>query len=111
MKQAGRVPGEVRVHLKGRNLGVTEAIRAQVEHKMSRLYKYLDRLQSIDVELWTEKTREAGLHHHVEASTHVAGKMMRVATTQPDLYAAVDEAVDRLYRQLNRRKERLKSHQ
>lgn len=110
MKQGPSSSAELTVHVKGKHLPITPALRDHVVAKMSRLDKYLDRLQSIEVELSTEKTRDAGHHNHVEATTHVAGKVVRVCTSHEDMYAAVDEAVDKLYRQLNRRKERLKGH-
>jgi putative sigma-54 modulation protein len=96
--------------VKGKNMAIDDALREQVVHKMRKLDKYLDLLQEIEVEICHEKTRDAGSRNHVEATTHVAGRTLRVATENGDVQAAVDEAVDRLYRQLNRKKERMKSH-
>lgn len=110
MKKEHRTSGRVDVHVKGKNLTITAALQDQVVNKMHRLDKYLDRLERIDVELWTEHTREADQHNHVEATAHVLGRTIRVATVHSEMYAAVDEAVDKLYRQLNRHKERIKSH-
>lgn len=110
MKQGQRPPGEVNVQVKGKNLAVTPALEAHVVEKMRCLDKYLDRLSQIEVELECEKTRDAAHHNHVEATARVAGRTIRVATSDSDMYAAIDEAVDKLYRQLNRQKERMKSH-
>jgi putative sigma-54 modulation protein len=98
------------VHVKGKNLTVTPALHDQVVRKMERLDKYLDRLQVIDVELCMEKTRDLDQQCHVEATTHVAGRTLRVTGTNGEMYAAVDQVVDKLYRRLNRHKERLKAH-
>ncbi len=110
MKHGQRVSGEVNVQVKGKNLTITPALERQVVEKMGRLDKYLDRLSELEVELWCEKTRDAGHHNHVEATARVAGRTIRVTTSNGDMYAAIDEAVDKLYRQLNRQKERMKSH-
>jgi putative sigma-54 modulation protein len=110
MKKSRHSEGEVQVHVKGKNLTVTPALHDQVVRKMERLDKYLDRLQTIDVELCMEKTRDLDQQCHVEATTHVAGRTLRVTATDGEMYAAVDEVVDKLYRRLNRRKERLKAH-
>lgn len=110
MKKGQRARTGVSVQVKGKNLPVTPALRDQVVHKMNKLDKYLDRLDQIEVELSTEKTRDADHHNHVEATTHVAGRTIRVTSVHGDMYAAIDEAVDKLYRQLNRQKERMKSH-
>jgi putative sigma-54 modulation protein len=57
-----------------------------------------------------EKTRDLDQQCHVEATTRVAGRTLRVTGTDGEMYAAVDEVVDKLYRRLNRHKERLKAH-
>ncbi|MGI8827739.1 MAG: ribosome hibernation-promoting factor, HPF/YfiA family [Chloroflexota bacterium] len=98
------------VQVKGNRFSVTPDVRHHVVHKMQRLQKYFDRIISIDVELSSERTRDADHQNHVEATTHVAGRTIRVTAAHGDMLAAVDEAVDKLYRQLNRQKERLKSH-
>jgi putative sigma-54 modulation protein len=82
----------------------------QVVSKMQRLDRYLDRLQTIDVELCKERTRAIEHQNQVEVSARVPGRTIRVATNNADMLAAVDEAVDKLYRQLNRKKERMKDH-
>lgn len=110
MGKTNRTAGGVSVHVKGKNLSITPALRDQVVHKMTKLDKYLDRLQEIEVELCTEKTRQADHHNQVEATTHVLGRTIRVTAANSDMYAAIDEAVDKLYRQLNRKKERVKGH-
>jgi putative sigma-54 modulation protein len=110
MKRTRRDAGDVVVHVKGKNLTVTPALHDQVVRKMERLDKYLDRLQVIDVELCMEKTRDLDQQCHVEATTRVAGRTLRVTGTDGEMYAAVDQVVDKLYRRLNRRKERLKAH-
>jgi putative sigma-54 modulation protein len=91
-------------------MSVSPALREHVVHKMERLDKYLDRLNEIEVELSTEKTREAAFHNLVEATARVRGHTFRAATTNADMHTAIDEAVDKLYRQLNRTKERMKAH-
>lgn len=102
--------GQVVVRVKGKNLTVTPALRDHVVQKMRRLDKYFDRLSDIEVELSSEQTRQAEHHHHVEATTRVLGRVIRVTTMSADTYAAIDDAVDKLYRQLNRHKERIKAH-
>lgn len=110
MKKGRRTPGGVSVHVKGRNIAITPALHDLVVHKMHRLDKYLDRLDEIEVELGQENTRAAPQQHHVEAATRVLGKTLRVKASHPEMASALDQAVDRLYRQLNRTKERIKAH-
>jgi putative sigma-54 modulation protein len=110
MTKGHRTPGGVAVDVKGKNMSVTSVLRDHVIHKMERLDKYLDRLNEIEIELSTEKTRDAAYHNLVEATARVRGRTIRAATSNADMYTAIDDAVDKLYRQLNRAKERMKSH-
>lgn len=110
MRKRNRTAGGVTVRVKGKNTAITQTLHDQVVHKMARLDKYLDRLTEIEVELCNEKTREPERQNHVEATTHVLGRTIRVRAEGSEMHAAIDEAVDRLYRQLNRTKERIKAH-
>jgi putative sigma-54 modulation protein len=110
MKATNGTGGRVDVTVKGNHLVVTQALRDAVVQKMGNLDRYFSRLQSIDVELCSEKTRESSLHNRVEATTHIAGRSIRVTASHEDMYAAIDDAVDKLHRSLNRLKERSTSH-
>lgn len=110
MKKVHQPHDELTVHVKGRNLTVTPALHDQVVRKLSKLEKYHDRLHDIDVELLTEPTRDAAHRNCVEATTRVLGQTIRVSSTDVDMFAAIDAVVDKLYRHLNRQKERIKSH-
>jgi len=45
--------------IKGKNVDVTDAMRAHVEKKLGRLDRYLDSIGQTEVEISTEKTRVA----------------------------------------------------
>ncbi|MGH2442236.1 MAG: ribosome hibernation-promoting factor, HPF/YfiA family [Chloroflexota bacterium] len=101
---------ELQVDVKGKNLTVTPALNDLAVEKMQRLAKYLDRVHRIDVELSTENSRGPAQKNHVQASTLVAGRTIRVVAARGEMYAAIDEAVDKLYARLHRQKERMKAH-
>jgi ribosome hibernation promoting factor len=110
MKTGNGTAGEIDIHVKGKGLSVTPALRDLVERKMSRLDKYHDRLQSVDVELIHEKTRATDQQNAVDVVARVPGRTIRVQAAAAEIHAAVDEAVDKMYRHLNRTKERQKAH-
>lgn len=110
MRTGDGTAGGIDVHVKGKGLTVTPALRDLVERKMARLDKYHDRLQSVDVELIREKTRETDQQSSVDVIARIPGQTIRVQASAADIHAAVDEAVDKMYRNLNRRKERQKAH-
>ena len=110
MAKGQRVVEAVHVNVKGVRYAVTPEVREHVTRKMQRLQKYLDRLSTIEVELSEEPTREAAKHFHVEVTARAQGKTSRVTCSGSEMRPAVDDAVDKLYRQLNRQKERMKAH-
>lgn len=110
MPRGQRAVDTVDVQVKGNHCAVTPDMRSHVVRKMQRLQKYMDRLSAIEVELSEEDTRSADHRNQVEATTRVAGRTIRVKAQHEDMLAAVDETVDKLYRQLNRQKERMKAH-
>lgn len=105
-----RTAEPLRITVKGKGVTVTPELRRQVEAKMQRLAKYLDRLNHIEVELCHEKTRDAARRNTVETTATVLGRTVRVSASHEEMRAAIDGSVDKLYRQLNRHKERIKSH-
>lgn len=86
----------------GRHLEITPAIRDYAAKRLSKLPKYFDRLRSIDV--------IATCHNHNRYEIEVKAVADRaepfLAKVQSnDLYACIDQAVDKLERQLTDHKE------
>jgi putative sigma-54 modulation protein len=110
LRKGRQTPADVNVQVKGKNLSISASLRDQIVKKMQRLDKYLVRINGIEVEVWTEKTRDAGQVCHINAMTHATGRTLRVTASDVEMLTAVDDAVDKLYRQLNRTKEKMKAH-
>lgn len=89
---------------------ITEPLERYVVAKVGRLDRYLDRLSEVNVVLAAEKTREASRRNQAEATAMVRGRVLRAEAADADMYAAVDEMVDKLHQQLVRLKERTRSH-
>lgn len=91
----------------GKHLEVTDAIRTYATSKASKLPRYYDRVRNIEVLI------DKGDHkkQDVEMIVHVDGRnpfLARVAGD--DLYACIDQAVDKLERQLTEHKEKTRNH-
>lgn len=86
----------------GRHMEVTEAMRAYVEKKLSRLSKYYNRISEMEVVVDGE-----GLVHKIEIIVK-ADRCQRfvVHDTGEDAYACVDTCIDKIERQMTRHKER-----
>jgi len=98
----------MRIEVVGRNLDVTDAIRAHAESKASKLPRYFDGVQLITLRLAKPDHHHTGsfevelvvdVEKHEDFVTHASGE---------DLYGAIDQAVQKSSRQLTEFKEKLK---
>ena len=91
------------IHIQAMVIGLTDAIRAQVEKKIQSLAKYA-KVDAANVDVEVGKTTG---HHHkgqiffCEAHVRAPGvAVIRTREEDEDLYAAIDEVHDELKRQL-----------
>lgn len=89
------------LHLTGRHLEITPAIRDYVLDKLARINRHFEHVIDVTVVMTVEK-----LDQRVEANVHLSGKDIHAQAHGDDMYAAIDELVDMLDRQVLRYKER-----
>jgi putative sigma-54 modulation protein len=96
--------------ISGHHLEVTPALRSYVTTKLDRIIRHFDQVVDVKVLLSVEKQKEKDLRQRAECSIHVKGSDMFAESAHSDLYAAVDELVDKLDRQVVRHKDRIQNH-
>ena len=89
--------------ISGHHLEVTPALRSYVTGK-------LDQVVDVKVLLTVEKQKEKERRQRAECNIHVKGNDMFAESSHEDLYAAVDDLVDKLDRQVVRHKDRIQDH-
>jgi len=72
--------------------------------------RHFDQVVDINVLLSIEKQKEKERRQKAEVTVHVKGKDIFVESSHQDLYAAIDELMDKLDRQVCRHKDRLQDH-
>ncbi len=90
----------------GKHLEITPAIKQYATDKASKLPRYYDRIQLIEVlaaKSDNHHEHEAEIIAHVEHSEPFVGRVQHA-----DLYACIDGAVDKLERQLTDHKEKVR---
>jgi putative sigma-54 modulation protein len=97
--------------ISGHHLEVTPALRSYVTTKLDRITRHFDQLVDVKVLLTVENQKEKDRRQRAECNIHVKGSDMFAESSHEDLYAAVDELVDKLDRQVGRHKEKIKNHQ
>lgn len=96
--------------ISGHHLEVTPSLRSYVTTKLDRISRHFDQLVDIKVLLTVENQKEKERRQRAECSIRVKGHDLFAECANEDLYAAVDELVDKLDRQVGRHKDRLKNH-
>lgn len=87
----------------GRNIAVTDALRAYAEKKVDKLQKYFER-EIVDAQV--TMAVERGIHT-ADVTIQVDGLLLRGEERTGDMYASIDGAVDKIERQIRKHKTRI----
>ena len=96
--------------ISGHHLEVTPALRSYVTSKLDRITRHFDQLVDVKVLLSVENQKEKDKRQRAECRIAVKGNDLFAESSHEDLYAAVDELVDKLDRQIVKHKDKLQSH-
>lgn len=97
---------DVRLHT--RNTSVEEPFRERVHEKVTHTGRIFDHSTQVDVEVSeSHNPRRASDRFHIELTSLVGGRVLRIVSDGPTAEEALDDAVDRFSRQLRRHKERV----
>lgn len=96
--------------ISGHHLDVSPALREYVQTKLERITRHFDQVVDITVLLTVEKLKEKERRQRAEVTVHVKGKDIFVETSHEDLYAAIDQLVDKLDRQVVKYKDKVQDH-
>ena len=96
--------------ISGHHLEVTASLREYVLTKLDRVTRHFDKVVDVNVLLSVEKQKEKERRQKAEVTLHVKGRDIFVESAHQDLYAAIDELMDKLDRQVCRHKDRMQDH-
>ena len=91
----------MQLSISGHHLDITDAIRAHIEKKFKRIARHDDHVTNVHVVISTDRH-----HQRAEATLHGVGGEVFADAESNDLYAAVDQLVDRLDRQILKQKQK-----
>ena len=95
----------MKFNIHGSNLEITPSIKSYIENKLGKLDKYFESSDEITAKV---VARVRGLDQIVEVTIPTKLATIRSEEYNPDLYAAIDLVVDKLERQIRKRKTRIK---
>jgi putative sigma-54 modulation protein len=95
----------MRVTVKGRNVQVTDPLKAYAEKKLQKLTKYFHNIKEAEVTQSIQRN-----WHIVEVLVEGDGIYLRGEERSGDMYASIDAVVEKLEKQLERFKGKLTAH-
>jgi putative sigma-54 modulation protein len=98
---------EIPIRVQGKNLQVTDALRAYVTEKLSKLPRYFDQVQDAQVVLSVTRDRQRGRAQVVEMTVWCDGVVLRAEEASDDMYASIDLAAEKLERQIEKYRSRM----
>jgi len=88
----------------GKNLEVSDWLYEFVERKINRLDRYLPGIEEARIELSVENTRNANQRQRAQLTLRRGGIILRSEERSADMFAAVNAALDKMQRQIDRYK-------
>jgi putative sigma-54 modulation protein len=96
--------------ISGHHLEVTPPLRDYVVTKLDRVTRHFDQVVDVNVLLTVENLKEKERRQKAEVTLRVKGRDIFVEHSHEDLYAAIDQLMDKLDRQVVRHKDRVQDH-
>lgn len=94
------------IYVNGRNIEITDAIKAYVKEKFSKVAAHYDQVQGIDVVLSVIKNPAASGKHVAEVSCKMSTGVVRCEESGESMYESIDLLADKLARQVQKFKEK-----
>ena len=94
------------IHVNGRNIEITDAIKAYVKEKIGKVATHYDQIQGIDVVLSVIKNPSAEGKHIAEVICKANTGSIRCEEAAESMYASIDILADKLARQITKQKDK-----
>ena len=95
----------MRIHVNGRNIEITEAIKAYVKEKIGKVATHYDQIQGIEVILSVIKNPAAAEKHIAEVRCNLDKVKIHLEESADSMYASIDLLSDKLLRQVQKVKD------
>lgn len=95
--------------ISGHHLEITDALRAYVNDKLARVVRHFDQIVDIRVLLAVDNAADKEKRQRAECHIHVKGNDVHAESHKQDMYAAIDDLMDKLDRQVTRHKSKIQS--
>lgn len=96
----------MRIYVNGRNIEITDAIKAYAKEKIGKVANHYDQIEGIDVVLSVIKNPSVAQSHTAEVTCKFISGSVHVAESAETMYASIDLVADKLDRQVKKFKDK-----
>jgi putative sigma-54 modulation protein len=98
----------VQIHIKGRNVPVTDELRTHVERRLGKVSRQVSDLARLEIELFKEPNPRVADCQVCEATLYLKGITLRARDASPEMLHSMNLMVDNLSRQVKRHRDKLR---
>jgi putative sigma-54 modulation protein len=96
----------MQIAIKGRNVPVTDEIRAHVERRLNKVSRQVSELAQLEIELRRERNPRVADRYVAEATLYLKGVTLRAQDASPDVLHSLNLVCDELARQVKRHRDK-----
>ena len=94
------------IHVNGRNIEITDAIKAYAKEKLNKVAGHYDQIEAIDIVLTVNKNPSVSQNHKAEVICKLTTDTIKVEENAESMYASIDLVADKLNRQVQKFKDK-----
>jgi putative sigma-54 modulation protein len=96
----------MQIDIKGRNVPVTDELRARLEHRLRKISRQVSDLARLEVEICEERNPSIADSQVAEATLYLKGATLRARDASPEMDHSLKLVVDELARQVKRHRDK-----
>ena len=96
----------MQIDIKGRNVPVTDKIRAHAERRLSKVARQVSDLARLEIEIFKEPNPRVADCQVAEATLYLKGVTLRARDASPEMLHSINLMVDELARQVKRHRDK-----
>jgi putative sigma-54 modulation protein len=96
----------MQIAIKGRNVPVTDEIRAHVERHLGKVARQVSDLAKLEIEIYEERNPRVSDRQVAEATLYLKGVTLRARDASPEILHSLNLVCDELARQVKRHRDK-----
>jgi len=97
----------MQINFSSKNVPISPTLQEYAEKKLSKLSRFFDNIENIEVIFSEEDWKDGSRAHKVEVTIKANGKIIKASEANQDFRSSIDLVVDKLEAQLKKYKEKM----